>query len=51
MSVNPTTDPQLAHRLFDPQAQTLINEYFAARAAAHPPVPETFRGPNYRKDN
>ncbi|MFD6421022.1 hypothetical protein [Streptomyces sp. NPDC060198] len=51
MSVDPATEPQLAHRLFAPVPQTLVYEYLAARAAAHPPLPETFRGPNYRKDN
>ncbi|MFE9851145.1 MULTISPECIES: hypothetical protein [Streptomyces] len=48
MSVDPATDPHLGHRLFEPQARAVIYEYLAARAAARPPVPETFRGPNWK---
>ncbi|MGW1221471.1 hypothetical protein ACWD6O_13680 [Streptomyces californicus] len=41
-----SVDPSLAHRLAQPVPAHLVREYLASR---HIPVPETFRGPNWKE--
>ncbi|MFF3092258.1 hypothetical protein [Streptomyces cyaneofuscatus] len=48
MSVDLIVDPSLAHRVQEPMSWAVIAEWLAAQAK--PPVPETFRGPNWQKD-
>ncbi|WP_159398167.1 hypothetical protein [Streptomyces violaceoruber] len=42
-------NPSLVHRLAQPVPAHLMREYLASRPA-HTPVPETFRGPNWKQD-
>ncbi|MFI7239654.1 hypothetical protein [Streptomyces cyaneofuscatus] len=49
MSVVLTVDPSLAHRVADPKAWAVIAEWLTAQTKPLP-VPETFRGPNWQKD-
>ncbi|MFE5996781.1 hypothetical protein ACFQ6C_07785 [Streptomyces sp. NPDC056454] len=48
MSVDPIVDPSLVHRLQEPKAWAVVADWLASQEK--PPVPETFRGPNWQKD-
>ncbi|MET7412529.1 hypothetical protein [Streptomyces rubiginosohelvolus] len=49
MSVDLDVDPSLAHRLPDPTVWAVVAKWLTAQAQPRP-IPETFRGPNWKDE-